>query len=97
MENKMTFERLAKLVADDFRKTMKEQGFTTFKEMKNCYDWDAQDIKDEVEGIITVLNRDMWKETGTFLMSDDQSFLQIGFFDEMSYGNFKKLVFADLK
>ena len=93
----MTFEKLAKLVAEDFQKTMNEEGFTTFKEMKKCYVWDAQDIKDEVEEIVTILNRQLYSEgEQNFYMSDDQTFLQIGIFDEMSWGEFKKLVFSNL-
>ena len=94
----MTFEKLAELVADDFQKTMNEEGFETFKEMKKCYDWDAQDIKEEVDSIISELNKKAYEESGeTFWMSDDYSFLQIGIFDDMSWGDFKKLVFSHLK
>jgi len=49
----MTFEALAKVVADDFRKTMKEEGFDSFKEMVDCYWWTTNDIKDVIDEIIS--------------------------------------------
>ena len=94
----MTFEKLAKLVAEDFQRTMDEEGFETFNEMKKCYDWEAQDIKEEVESIISELNKRAYEENGeTFYMSDDYTFIQIGIIDEMSWRDFKKLIFGNLK
>lgn len=97
----MTFNELAKLVADDFRKTMEENGFETFSEMKKCYMWDANDIKEEVSSIVSEISNKAWEDThnvsNTAFVSDDYSFVQIGVFDEMSWGNFKKLVFGFLK
>ena len=49
----MTFEELAKVVANEFKQTMKEEGFDSFKEMAECYWWTANDIKDEVDVIIS--------------------------------------------
>ena len=43
------FEGLAKVVADGFREVMEEEGFDTFDEMKDCYWWTTQDIKEEVD------------------------------------------------
>ena len=98
MEKGITFEKLAKLVADDFQKTMDEEGFETFLEMKRCYMWEAQDIREEVESIISELSKKAWEENGeTFFMSDDYTFIQIGICEEMSWRDFKKLVFANLK
>lgn len=48
----MKFEELAEIVANDFFETMKEFDFQTFDEMKKCYWWTSQDIKEEVDGII---------------------------------------------
>lgn len=94
----MTFEKLAKLVADDFQATMDKEGFKTFSEMRNCYCWEIQDIKDEVQQIITELAAKAWEENHeTFFMSDDCTFVQIGVCDEMSWGNFKKLIFSHIK
>ncbi len=48
----MTFNELANLVAGDFRETMKTEGFETFTEMAQCYWWDTNDVKDEVDYIL---------------------------------------------
>jgi hypothetical protein len=97
----MTFEMLAKLVADDFRHTMEEQGFETFNEMKKCYAWDARDIKEEVSSIVSEISAKNWEETRnvgeTAFVSDDYSFVQIGVCDDMRWSEFKKLVFSFLK
>lgn len=93
----MTFEMLAKLVADDFCNTIEKEGFETFSEMKKCYCWDAQDIKDEVRSIVDDLSKVYWeKEKVSFFMADDSSFLEIGVCEEMSWREFKKLVFSYL-
>ena len=89
----MTFESLAKLVADDFRKTMYEEGFKTFNEMKKCYCWDARDIKEEVDYTITKYAN----ETGASVyMFDDHSAVEVDL-DVMSWREFKKLVFDALE
>ena len=94
----MTFEELAKLVAEDFKKTMDEEGFETFDEMKKCYWWSNDDVKEEVESIISVLTEKSVKDGGEyFYMSDDHTFIQIGTFNDMSWRDFKKLVFSHLK
>lgn len=94
----MTFEKLAELVSKDFQKTMDNEGFETFREMRKCYCWNMQDIKAEVYSIITELSEEYWKKyKRDFWMSDDYSFIQIGVCQEMSWGDFKKLVFSNLK
>lgn len=94
----MTFEILAKLVADDFRNTMEEEGFETFQEMKKCYMWDAQDIRDEIVYIVTELSNEYWENhRESFSISDDGSFLEIGISKDMDYKEFKALVFSNLK
>jgi hypothetical protein len=96
----MTFEVLAKMVADDFCRTMKDQGFETFGEMKKCYMWDAKDIKEEISSIVSEISENLWQEThnvgSTAFVSDDFTFVQIGILDEMRWGDFKKLVFGFL-
>ncbi len=47
----MNLNELVDAIVNDFIQTMKEEGFNTFSEMKNCYWWDSQDIKDEVDYI----------------------------------------------
>ena len=46
------FEELAQVVAKGFKEVMKEEDFDTFEEMKDCYWWTTQDIKDEVDAYI---------------------------------------------
>jgi len=48
----MTFEGLAKAVADYFKDCMKEEGFESFEEMVDCYWWTANEIKDEVDSVL---------------------------------------------
>ncbi len=47
----MKTQELVNAIANDFQQTMEEEGFETFVEMKECYWWDSQDIRDEVDGI----------------------------------------------
>lgn len=51
-------EMLAREVANDFMRTMAEEGFDSFQEMCDCYWWTSKDIKDEVKAIISNLHRD---------------------------------------
>lgn len=46
------FELLATKVAEDFAETMKDEGFTNFKDMCDCYWWTTKDIKTEVDYIL---------------------------------------------
>jgi hypothetical protein len=87
------FRDLASMVAEDFNKTMAKEGFETFKEMKECYDWEWKDIKDEVEYMI---NKQF--EGHGFMMMDDYSVARIDKIDftdefawECSWREFKKM------
>ena len=93
----MTFEQLAQEVAKDFNEVIREQGFGTFARMKKSYCWDAQDVKEEVEETISALASKRYNggEFADFWMADDFSFVQIGF-DDMSWCEFKKLLFKYL-
>lgn len=92
----MTFNELAKMVADEFKETMIDEGFNTFNEMCRCYEWDAQDIKEEVNFILNEISSKLWKEKKeTVWMSDDFSFIQLNL-NDMSWREFKKLIFQNL-
>lgn len=94
----MTFDELAKKVADCFKSTMDEEGFETFDEMRRCYCWEAIDIKEEVDAIIREISADEY-EAGNkqdIWMWDDLTHVVIGW-DDMLWRDFKKLVFANLK
>jgi hypothetical protein len=95
---KMTFEELAKVVADEFRKDLEEGEFEDFEDMRRCYGWSARDVKDEVSAIITSCANDRYDagKDGDFFMYDDGSMVVIGW-EDMTWREFKKLVFKDLK
>ena len=89
----MTFEKLAKVVADDFNEAVIRGGFESFGEMRRSYDWEMSDIKDEVRYITD----EFAKESGEDCwMADDNSFIVVGF-DDMSWGNFRKLFMQFVK
>ena len=46
----MTFFEAQMKVAESFAETMREFGFESFAEMRDCYWWTSNDIKKEVEG-----------------------------------------------
>lgn len=96
--SKPTFDQLAKWVADDFNKTMKEENFDSFNDMRKSYMWDMQDVKNEVNDIISQISKDKYdhRRYSDFFMFDDGSAVQIGI-DDISWGQFKKLMFKYMK
>ena len=91
----MTFKELAQKIAEDFNRQIEEEGFENFKEMRSVYDWEPEDIRDEIEYMIKEYGED-----DHFATLDDGSIIQFtGDWDEptMSYREFKKLVFAEVK
>lgn len=93
----MTIKELAKLIAEELNETVKEAECENFKEMRRLYDWDASDIRGEIEYMI----RD-WenrKNSGIGNLDDgtmcnwknpkDPD-------DECTYGTFKKMVMANV-
>lgn len=101
----MTIIELAKEVANDFNLTIKNNDFENFKEMRRIYDWGAKDIRNEIFYIANdILNAEYdyhvrkfgtWKGYRSVVVLDDCSV-----FDEkkeLTYGQFKKMVFADVK
>lgn len=86
----MTLEQLAAYVADDFKKTMKEEGFETFAEVCRCYQWTSGDIKDEVDAIIRTAG-------GQYYIDElDGSTVFCGN-DEIEYKTFSRMFRAKLK
>ena len=83
----MTFEDLAKVVADGFKEVMKEEGFDTFDEMRACYWWDSNDIKDEVEAYIKEADEN---SDVVICLSDDRTDVYIGD-DYISYKSFSNM------
>lgn len=64
-------ENLVKIVADDFRKDMEENGFESFQEMSRCYMWDSSDIRAEVEYIVNSSNLGYMGDEGLVLNNGD--------------------------
>lgn len=88
MINLTSFSQAAVIVADEFLQTMQDGGFNTFREMQECYWWEASDIREEISYILE-------SKTDAYVF-DDGSYVQFGI-DDMPYGEFKKLVFQKLK
>ena len=92
----MTFEMLAKKVADEFREIMTEEGCESFAELKKSQMWSWADVKNEVGDIL-------WDYADELLMRghvpcflcDEFNTVVLGNQD-MSWGNFKKLLLAEL-
>lgn len=84
-----SFEEAAAIVAAEFVKTMKDDGFTSFKEMKQSYWWDASDIRSEIDDILT-------SDVENVYMYDDGSTVQFGISEDMSYRDFKKMVMKEI-
>ncbi len=103
----MTFKVLTQLVSDEFNRAVKEGGFDNFKEMKRCYDWEASDIRGEVDYIVTdLLNKeyDTYVEKNgsnagyiSIVQYDDGTLYDMVNNEEMTYGQFKKAVFANVR
>ena len=83
-----TFQEAAKIVANEFIRYMLEEDFEKFSDMKKCYQWDADDLRDEIRSILEDLTSvGMW---------DDGTHVEIGMTD-ITYGEFKKMVMNELK
>lgn len=83
-----TIEELAKEVAQDFNKTVEEEGFSDFAEMKKSYMWETSDIKEEVRYMVNEMY-------GGHMYEDDEVF--IDGVEPASYKSFMVLVRKYLK
>lgn len=67
----MTFEELAKVVADDFMETMRENDLESFDDMVRFYWWTPQEVKAEVDYTIRKADEsayiDEWDGKDVFL------------------------------
>ena len=94
----MTIKELARLVAEEFNKAVAEAECENFKEMRRLYDWDASDIRSEIEYMV----RDWENNHDSGIGSLDDGTI-CNFRDmkdpdnECTYGTFKKMVFANVK
>ncbi len=82
-------QKLIQNVADEFRKDMQFQEVSTFNELKSLNDWDASDIRSEIQYLVDrKFGGAMYDDGSTIIASDDS---------ELSYRQFKRLVLAELK
>lgn len=84
----MTYYELVKLVVDDFKQSMNEEGFDSFKEMVRCYQWDSDDIRAEVEYIVNATKK-------AFMMDSDITIYD-GSLEPYKYRDFIRLVRKEL-
>ena len=77
-------QKLIDDVANDFAQTMKQEGFESFSDMKNTYDWESAEIKEEIEYMVDKVYGGAFFDT--IVSASDDS--------EMSYREFKKAVVA---
>lgn len=93
MTNKtQTVQDIVRIVANEFADMMRDDGFETFKEMRECYWWDTQDIADEVKAIMGGL------ETGWYIDEEDGKDVinqELGIV--MPYKKFIAAVYKDIK
>lgn len=100
----MTINELAKKIAEDFNESIRSNGFEDFKEMRRSYDWDAKDIRDEIQWTANdIINGEYdyhVRKFGTHLgfdgvvILDDCSVCHGR--EELTYGQFKKMIFANV-
>lgn len=92
----MTIKELANIIADDFNEAVVLAECENFKEMRSLYDWDAKDIRGEIEYMV----REHGDAYGIVMM-DDCSVIHLNDMNDehygCTYGTFKKLVFANVK
>jgi hypothetical protein len=67
---------------------MEDEGFDTFEEMRDCYWWDTEDIKDEVESVL--------KDHDWFLTDDRTEVMNMNC-ELYSYRRFINMVYKMIK
>lgn len=87
----MTFSSLADRVAKEFRSMMQDEGFETFNEMVRCYQWDSDDIKDEVDYILRNL------EVDAYIDEEDKNYVYLNTYECISYLKFSRMFRKHLK
>ena len=94
----MTIKALAKIIAAELNKMVIEAECENFKEMRSLYDWDASDIRSEIEYMIRDYENNHDSGIGSL---DDGTVCNFADFrdadNECTYGAFKKMVFTNVK
>lgn len=106
----MNINDLAEKIANEFREEVKGHGCESFKEMADCFGWEAYDIREEITYMQTEFLNDEydelveeygeWSNIPCFVRGhicvayDDGSIICEN--EEMTYGQFKKLVLSKI-
>ena len=94
----MRIKELAQRIAEDFNKAVVDADCENFKEMKRLYDWEASDIRSEIEYMIKDMENNHDSGIGVL---DDGTICNFRDMkdpdDECTYGAFKKMVFKSVK
>lgn len=95
----MKVNEMAEVIAKQFNDEACVAECDTFKEMKSLYDWDANDIKNEIMYRANAYMNYMYDEGHpTYLvMLDDGSVEDMRTNKYYTYGQFKKMVFAGVR
>ena len=93
-DSAMTINDLAKMIAEELNTAVKDAECENFKEMRRLYDWDAEDIRNEIDYMVNHSDYGI-------AMLDDGHVVNLGNSKDddnwSSYGQFKKMVFAGVK
>ena len=88
MTKTYTLEQLTKYVSDTFiTEYVEENKFDNFREMKECYMYDTNDIKEEIECML--------KETNWNLLDDGSEVTNE--YEFITYRKFMNMVYAEMK
>lgn len=89
---------LAHAIAEDFNREVSLQYCKDFKELRRLYDWEASDIRSEIEYMV---NSEMFPEGAGIAMMDDGSLNNLHYMEDpdnyCSYGTFKKMIFKNVR
>lgn len=104
MENKKFVgakEKIIQVCADYFNNAIIENGFENFKEMKESYSWDGNDIRSEIDSIITSFLNKVYEDGFDYEISNhDDCSLEIyeeGKWEYIYYKDLKREIFNRVK
>lgn len=88
----MKIKDLAMQIADEFNKIVVESDCETFKEMRNLFNWNADDIRGEIEYMIQK------SDSGIVIWDDGEitNEREKDVDNYIKYGAFKKMIFSNV-
>lgn len=96
----MTILELVEKIRTEFVEDIKNGEFDNFKDMQNCYDWTAQDIRGEISYMAQEYVNNEYDEIGKteIFVFDDGSLERYAnkCYEYMSYRELKKLILKGL-